>query len=56
MIPHELLDGDARIDSSPDRMHAGGALCVSKRRCIHEPLPEQAYLVPRSLDDRSVDA
>ena len=36
MIPCELSDGNARIDSNPDTVHARGALSVSTRGFPHE--------------------
>ena len=36
MIPHELLDRNARIDSNPDTVHARGALPESTRGFPHE--------------------
>ena len=37
MIPCELSDGNARIDSFPDTVHTRGVLSVSIRGCTHEP-------------------
>ena len=36
LIPHELIDGNARIDSNPDTVHARGVWSVSTREFIHE--------------------
>ena len=36
MMPCLLLDGNARIDSNPDRVHARGVLSVSTRGFTHE--------------------
>ena len=36
MMPHKIMDGNARIDSNPDTLYARRALSVSIKGFTHE--------------------
>ena len=52
-MPCLLLEGNARIDSNPDTMHAWGVLSVSTTEFTHKPQQEQVDFEPRSFDPMS---
>ena len=54
MMPCLLLDGNARMDSNPDTVHARGVLSVSIRGCTHElhMLHDAVFALRRECQNR----
>ena len=54
MIPQELSDRNARIDSNPDTVHARGVLSVSIRGYTHElhMLHDAVFALSRERQNR----